>query len=413
MKVLLSAYACQPGQGSEPAVGWNVVQEVVKYHQVWVLTRLNNRPKIEAYLQQTPIPNLQFIYLDWFGWSNRWKPGEIGKGLRIHYYLWQIRAYLVARKLHQEIGFDLVHHLTYVQYSTPCFLTWLSLPLLWGPVGGGESAPASFWPTFSQKAKTYEWLRDVSRWVGEIDPFVRMTARQSLLTLATTQDTANRLQKIGAKRVEVYGQCALSESEIKTWASLPAPPTQPIRFISIGRLLHWKGFYLGVEAFALARPPESEYWIVGDGPEREALAAQVERLGIGASIKMLGKLSGPDLLAAMGNCHVLVHPSLHDSGGFVCIEAMAAARPVLCLDLGGPGMMVTEATGFKVPALDPQQTVKALAAAMTLLVQDPELRQRMGMAGQSRVREVYDWKVKGQFFAQVYEELVQTGTEKH
>ena len=50
---------------------------------------------------------------------------------------------------------------------------------------------------------------------------------------------------------------------------------------------------------------------------------------------------------------MLIHPSLHDSGGWVCLEAMAAGRPVICLDLGGPGLQVTEKTGIKVKASTP------------------------------------------------------------
>lgn len=111
------------------------------------------------------------------------------------------------------------------------------------------------------------------------------------------------------------------------------------------------------------------------------------------------------LEAMLGECHVLVHPSLHDSGGWVCLEAMAAGRPVLCLDLGGPATQVTEETGFKVPAHAPEQATGDLAEAMTLLVHDPELLFRLGQAGQRRVREVYDWQVKGQFFHQLYEKI--------
>jgi hypothetical protein len=38
MKILISAYSCEPGMGSEPGVGWNIAREVAKYHEVWVLT---------------------------------------------------------------------------------------------------------------------------------------------------------------------------------------------------------------------------------------------------------------------------------------------------------------------------------------------------------------------------------------
>lgn len=51
MKILLSAYACEPNKGSEPGVGWGWATELAKHHQVWVLTRDNNQPVIEEYLR--------------------------------------------------------------------------------------------------------------------------------------------------------------------------------------------------------------------------------------------------------------------------------------------------------------------------------------------------------------------------
>jgi len=50
LKVLLSAYACRPDMGSEPGVGWNMARELVKHYKIWVITRAENRPFIEAEL---------------------------------------------------------------------------------------------------------------------------------------------------------------------------------------------------------------------------------------------------------------------------------------------------------------------------------------------------------------------------
>ena len=43
LKIFISAYACEPEKGSEPGIGWNVVNELAKYHEVHVLTRANNQ----------------------------------------------------------------------------------------------------------------------------------------------------------------------------------------------------------------------------------------------------------------------------------------------------------------------------------------------------------------------------------
>jgi glycosyltransferase involved in cell wall biosynthesis len=386
-------------------VGWHLAREVAKYHEVWVLTRPDeSRSAIEAELAANPIPNLHFVYFTLPFWQDSLRWGQSG-AMQIHYYLWQIQAYFVARRLHREIGFDVCHHVTFVKYSSPSFISFLPLPFVWGPVGGGESAPAPFWRDFSLRAKAYEWARTVVRWLGERDPFVGATARRSAVIRATTEDTAKRLRQMGGHQVEIGSAIGLSAGEIEQLAHYPPPDQTPIRLISVGRLLHWKGFHLGLRAFAEADLSDAEYWVVGDGPERQPLQALAAQLGIASRVKFWGVLSRTETLQRLGRSHILVHPSLHDSGGWVCIEAMATGRPVICLDLGGPGAQITAETGCKVPACDPAQAVQDLALAMKQLARDSELRSRLGKAGQQHVQQHYTWEAMGRSMSQLYQSL--------
>jgi len=407
MKVLLSAYACEPGRGTELGVGWNTVREVARYHEVWVLTRPDDgREAIEAELARNPVPNLHFVYFTLPIWGSGWKWGQ--GAFQIHYYLWQIQAYFVARKLHREIDFDILHHVTFVRYSTPSFIAFLPIPFVWGPVGGGESAPVAFWKDFSLRGKVYELLRKFSHFTGECDPFTWITARRSAIARATTEETACRLRKLGAKNVQVYSQVGLLPEEIAELEKYPIhEQRQSIRFISIGRFLHWKGFYLGIKAFAKANLPDAEYWLLGDGPERANLEKLIEELGITHQVKFWSELPRSKAFDLLGECDVLVHPSLHDSGGFVCLEAMAAGKPVICLDLGGPGVQVTEETGFKISATNgPEQSIVDLAVAMVRLAAEPDLRAKMGKAGRQMVKDLYNWQAKGVELDQLYKKIV-------
>ncbi len=406
MKILMSAYSCEPGVGSERGVGWNVAIEAAKEREVWVLTRPDeSKEAIEAELARHPNPNLHFIYFTLPFWQDSLRWGQSG-AMQLHYYLWQIQAYFVARKLHREQHFDAAHHVTFVKYSSPSLLCLLPIPLVWGPVGGGESAPMAFWADFSLKNKLYEILRWLWRAFGELDPLARTTAARSAIAYAATADTASRITHMGATRVEIMSGIALSDLEIDRLSHCPAPLQLPLRFISIGRLLHWKGFHLGLRAFAQANLPVAEYWIVGEGAERDRLQALAVELGIGERVKFCGSQSRSEVQLALDNCSALVHPSLHESGGFVCLEAMAAGRPVICLDLGGPAQQVTSATGFKVPAIDPQQAVAAIASAMTQLATNADLRLQMGQAGRQRIVDCYSWSARGQALAATYAAVV-------
>jgi len=404
MKILVSAYTCEPGCDSEEGVGWNTALALAKYHQTWILTRTIFRSTIEAELIRHPVPNLHFIYFDPLNWTEDWRNQQ--GAVQLHYYLWQIQAYFVARPLHEQISFDVAHHVTYVKFWSPSFLSLLPVPFIWGPVGGGEQAPKPFWTDFSLRGKVYETLRDLAQRLGERDPFTRITARRSVLALATTAETAQRLSKLGANKVQVLSQIGLSKQELARLEQCPMSEASPVRLISMGRLLHWKGYHLAVRAWAKANLPNAEYWLLGDGAERERLQALADELGIASQVRFWGNLPREQSLERLGECHILVHPSLHDSGGLTCLEGMAAGRPVICLDLGGPATQVTAETGIKVPALNPEQAVQDLAEAMTRLANDPELRVRLGQTGQKRVKERYDWDVKGEIWEQLYGDLL-------
>src|ERR1039458_759817 len=169
LKVLISAYACEPGKGSEPAVGWNVICQGCKYHDIWVITRSNNRGPIEAAVACDPLQRVEFIYFDLPKWSAFWKKGR--RGVQVYYYIWQIGAYLVARRLQSQIGFDVLHHVTLVKYWVPSFLALLPVPFLWGPVGGGDTMPPSLLSTLSWRGRAYEAARNFARRLASFDPF--------------------------------------------------------------------------------------------------------------------------------------------------------------------------------------------------------------------------------------------------
>jgi glycosyltransferase involved in cell wall biosynthesis len=371
-----------------------------------VLTRPDeSREAIEVELARNPIPNLKFVYFTLPFWQDSLRWGQSG-AMQIHYYLWQIQAYFVAKRLHQDIDFDIVHHVTFVKYSSPSFLSLLPIPFVWGAVGGGETAPEALWQDFNLKNKLYETFRLLARWWGEQDPFTRITARRSALVYAATEDTAKRVRQMGANSVKIFSAIALTDSEIERLARCPNPDLSLVRFISIGRLLHWKGFHLGLRAFAQANPANSEYWIVGDGAEMERLQMLALDLGVGDRVKFWGLLPRDEVLLKLEQCSVLVHPSLHDSGGGVCLEAMAAGRPIICLDLGGPAEQVTAETGFKVLADRPDSAVNAMAQAMIELAENKNLCWQMGRFGQQRVREFYSWEAKGKQLFFAYQEIV-------
>ena len=163
--------------------------------------------------------------------------------------------------------------------------------------------------------------------------------------------------------------------------------------MSVGRLEHWKGFHLAVESLAalIAEVPTAELHIVGAGPADAHLRAQVKSLGLQQNVQFLGRLPRAEVLARLANSHVLVHPSLHDSGGWATLEAAAIGLPIVCLDIGGPALQVTTQTGIKISVRDPEQVVPQIAKALAALAGDPLHAAELGAAGRRRVGENFTW----------------------
>jgi glycosyltransferase involved in cell wall biosynthesis len=235
-----------------------------------------------------------------------------------------------------------------------------------------------------------------------------MTARRAVAALAVTPETAHRLKALGCRDVSMSATVALTAEDLSILFRISPRNEAPFRILSLGRFLHWKGFEFGLRAFAEFHRshPKSEYWLIGDGPERERWERLAKSLAIENSTVFWHTLPRSQVLEKIAECDVLMHPSLHDSGGWVTLEAMAAGRPVICLDLGGPALQVSEATGIKIPAITPQQVVTDLASALRQLASDPSRRAQLGEAARAAVQKNHNWDKKGEQLAALYARLM-------
>ncbi|MDQ3643863.1 MAG: glycosyltransferase family 1 protein, partial [Actinomycetota bacterium] len=160
MRVLLSAFSCEPGKGSEQEVGLRTVLAAAACHDVWVLTwdggatalrdHLAGHPQ-EHRIHVVPIPlATEFRRLGFF--SYHW-----------YYDRWQREAAERATELHRRVGFDVVHHVTHSTVWTRVGVGAVPRPLVWGPVGGGVEAPLSLLTELGAKGLAENAARVVGR----------------------------------------------------------------------------------------------------------------------------------------------------------------------------------------------------------------------------------------------------------
>jgi len=172
----------------------------------------------------------------------------------------------------------------------------------------------------------------------------------------------------------------------------PRPAGRPLELLSVGTLYPHKGFTHLVDALHLLERQGLDFrcTLVGEGPLRSALAAQVRGLGLAARVVLAGALEQAELVPLYRRAAVFVlmaQAEWHWGIPNVIIEALAARAAVITTRFGSVEELVRHGeSGLLVPARDPV----ALAHAISSLAADDDLRQRLAEAGHRRVVEGFD-----------------------
>jgi glycosyltransferase involved in cell wall biosynthesis len=404
MKILLIAYACQPNRGSEPGVGWNFMRQIARRHNVTVIT--DERPaslKTELYAQAPSNISFHFVGWPYLHPLVRKMPLRLGW---LYFYLWQFAAFRLAKKLHKIHHFDLAHSVTLATWRLPSFMWKLGIPFIWGPIGGGEESPWSLLKSpVPLSTRIEESFRRFAQRLFQHDPFIAQTARNATLILAGNGDTANLIfRSFGRKSIRL----APAGLEAITPVVAERRCSDEVRLISAGMFDPRKAFDLAIRALYKCKTNVPlRLTIYGDGKDRRRLKRIVEEFGLTDSVSLPGWVAREQLLRHIADSDLLVFPSLKDQAPMIILESMALGKPVLCLDCGGPGELVTDECGIKIKPRSPEQVVNDMARTIEKLAKDPQLRRQMGKAGRRRVAEIYDWDVKGEKMLQIYEETVQ------
>lgn len=384
-------------------LGWNLLMQIARFHEVWALTHSEDRESIEHACEQDPVPNLHFRYV---GLPNALHPLlRIQGGHQLYYYLWQIKAYFAARLLHRELHFDLFHHITYANDWMASFIgAFLPIPYVRGPGGGAHRTPKGLEREYSFLGRLWERVRAVGQWLFRRDPiFIKGQSRAQTI-LICNQDSLSKVPRKWAHKVHQFPVNGISSKDLAYVLPNKIGDSQ-FRVLSAGSLIRVKGFGLAIKAFSefVNKYPQSGLTIIGSGPEESRLRDIVHSFQLESKVQLVPAMPRDNLLSEIASCDVFLFPSLRDGGGAVVIEAMCAGKPVICLDAGGPGTHITEECGIKIASSSPEDAVHQLAGALECLHQEETLRFELGTAARDRAKELYHWDQLGERLMRIYQ----------
>jgi len=322
---------------------------------------------------------------------------EIAYFSPVNYMEYSARSMLTVRRLRKR--FALVHHVSPIVMRVPSAFGALGRPFIWGPIGGSVPYPPGF-ERYGRRYSLVNALRLLDRPRLHLDPMMRLTMRSADRIVVTTSMSAELIPDAHREKTVVIPE-GIPESKV-----LPSCPNEEPYIFSSGRLIEYKAMDLLIRAFARVRDSGLRVVITGDGPKRMELSALIAALGLGERIQLLGRVSQEENQRLMSKSLFCVFPALREAFGHVNLEAMAAWKPVVATDWGGPrDLIVDGVTGFKVLGSTPEQHVDMLAGAIERLIEDSSLRRRMGIAAAARVRNEFIWRRLADRYDPLYREL--------
>lgn len=396
LKVLISAYACSPYQGSEPGVGWGFVAELSKHHELWVIVEEEKfRKDIDKYLEENPefSKNVHFHFVRKV--RNRrlrvlWPPSYYW-----YYRRWQKDALAVAESLNREVGFDLVHQLTMVGFREPGYLWKMGLPFVWGPVGGMGYYPYRFLSYLGVYGFFYALGYNFFNWYQlrfSLRPRKAAFVAGKGLLFATPENQQGAFKFWGCA-----AGCLISEVGVPSVLSAEVRPRrvcEPIKFVWAG--LHIPRKALNISLIALSRLPKDVDWelnVLGDGPQNILWRDLAVELGVASRCTFHGWTTRNKTLQIMSECHVMLITSLRDLTSTVTIESLSLGLPIITLDHCGFGGVVDNSCGIKIPVTKPSEVINGFLDAALNLANDEDLRFRLAQGALLR-SELFTWPNK-------------------
>ncbi|MDQ1295301.1 MAG: hypothetical protein QG608_3186 [Actinomycetota bacterium] len=379
MRILMTAFACHPGKGSEPGNGWHWARALAERgHLIDLVTRSEGERAVLAECGRLGLDNIRLHLLDV---PVRRNPPHAEARRLLGYETW-LRA--CARFVRDLPTPDVAHHTTWGSLHFGPHLE-LEAPVVTGPVGGSQVAPARHKQYFDGEWRD-EWVRSrATSTFLRLFPGARRTARCDHV-FATNKVTLRDLQqRLHARSASLLSGDALACEHLLTAPREPGPgawtcdrgPT----FVWVGSIVPRKAARLAVEAFArvAGQCRGARLVLVGDGRLLPIVRARVEDLGLTKQVTFTGRVPWAEVRRHLDAADCFVFSSLRDSGSAQVLEAAGRAVPTVALERDGICDVMPRAAGVMVSE-ETDDLPGSLAAGMLQVVEDRERWSRMSAA---------------------------------
>ena len=407
MRALILADSCNPEWPSLPVVGYKAAIALAEVCDVTLATHVRNRENIDKHGSG----RAEVVYLD-----NEYIAGPMYKASTIirggknvawtagiamsylPYLAFEKQAWKHLGKRIRSGGFDVVHRITPMSPTLPSWIAGRGgVPFVLGPLNGGLKWPDEF---KAELAREREWLTYV-RGVYRHLPYLKRTYRQSACILAGFRHTMADVPAWCHDRVVLLPEVGVDPTIFK---EREPSGSDRLTFVFVGRLVPYKCADVAVRAFAQSELlRKHRLLMIGDGPDRAMLEGLIEEHGLEDCVELSGWVDQGEVGNLLRRSDVFVFPSIRELGAGVVVEAMAAGLPSVVVDYGGPGGLINDECGRKVPLGTKDEIASKMRVHLEELARDKPLRERLGAAARQRVEDHLTWAAKARQTLDVYE----------
>jgi glycosyltransferase involved in cell wall biosynthesis len=308
----------------------------------------------------------------------------------------------IGQALRAGRKFDVIHQLTPLALRYPSPATGFGIPYVLGPHGGSLETP----PTFSGEcrgAPAFTKLRSLDRYRLKADPWLRRSFAQAACVIGVAPYVRDLLGTVPVSRFEVLSELGIDEPLPNAERSYESGK---LRLLHVARAVRTKGLRDCVRAMALLRDlPGVTLVQAGDGEELDICRAEATRLGVADRITFLGRIPRAQVEDLYAASDAFLFPSFREPSGSVVFEAMRHALPVIAADRGGPGHVVDQHSGIRVPVDGPEQLARSLADAIRQVASSPEQALALSRGARKRAVELGSWPRKVEAMAAIYRSI--------
>lgn len=395
LKIFISAYACEPGKGSEIGVGWHWVLEMSKYFELWVLTRANNQEPIEKYFGEHPEDDrgVHWVYFDCPDHIKMFKHQM--RGVRTYYTIWQLMSNKIVKKVMQNHKIRIFHLLTYGNAIWSISTYGQKQFFVWGPTGGVDTIPSEFSKHYAWKHRCLESVRRIVVSCLKITPSFHSKCKNANLIFCKANSMMEIIPNKYKNKALLFTDVAMDQAPDYLVPKV-RPASEGLVYISVGRLDGWRGFDLLIEAFAIARDKLSNVTmkIIGQGAERDHLGELIKEKNLQDRVVLTGQITMEDYQREMENCDVVLNACLKEGGVTNAFDCMKWGKPLLCIDTGGYTRNFDNDCAVILNHMQRDALIQSLADEMVRL-QDETVRRNMSTAMIVKGQTI-TWKIKGE-----------------